>query len=255
MQKLALAVLFIALPCLAADSNPDPCNTGFAYTGPKAPQFWGSLRPEWLTCSTGTVQSPIRIINSSPDSRLTPVQIPTSAVESTFKVENTGHDLKVKNLSPAWKLKWGNREATLDQFHVHVKAEHLLGATQYDAEIHFVFQDDHAPGALIVLTVWVRQQQGGGNGALDKIIANKPGSCATSGQSTQKIKFTDFPVSWNNYYTYHGSLTTPPCSENVDFIIASAPMTALQAQLNALGLVPRPPGNVRPPQTHGVKRR
>jgi carbonic anhydrase len=252
MRKLVLVTLFIALPCLAADPN-DPCDTGFAYVGPKGPQFWGSLRPAWLTCSTGTIQSPIRVADSVVESRLPLVKVPTHAVASTFKIQNTGHDLKVKELNPPWRLEWGTRTATLDQFHVHVKAEHFMGTTQYDAEIHFVFKDDHDPDALIVLTTWVKK--GGSNSALAKVAADKPASCATSNRSTQTIKFDDFPADWSNYYDYHGSLTTPGCDENVNFIIATAPITASASEIDALTLVRWPPGNVRPLQTHGVKRR
>ena len=260
MRKLAVAILFVTLPCLG--QNPDPCNTGYGYTGSIAPDRWYTLRgDDWKICKTGAAQSPITIntVASRRENGLPQVNMDPT-VESTFKVQNTGHNLKVKELQPPWKLSWYGRTATLEEFHFHRKAEHVRMVNnqphRYEGEIHFVFNDDKN-GTKIVVAVWVNQ--GEVNSAIDKILDRQPNVCGTSERSpeTIKIKIGDLLRSnWNNYATYEGSLTTPPCSEDVSFIITLQPITASLDQLNRLTKTSATPprlGNVRPLQTQGTK--
>ena len=244
-----LLLFLAAVPCFAND-----CGSGWGYTGTTGPTFWGGLRPEWLICSTGAAQSPINVTWNAPATNTLPLLTVSHAVESTFKVENTGHDLKVKEFSAPWTLEWYGRHATLEQFHFHVKAEHFDNGTQHLGEIHFLFKDNRN-GSNIVLVVWIKSIAGA-NPGLTKILPSRPASCVTSLRSTTTVKLDDFlvNVNRNRYATYEGSLTTPPCSEDVSFIILRDGITVTQSQLNALTIVPLTVGgNVRPGQRQGVR--
>lgn len=242
-MRTFLVLLFLAaVPCLADDQCPPKWN----YSGTTAPEYWGGLNTDWIACSTGMHQSPIAprafdtLNNDLPllDVTLTP---------STFDVKNTSYTLEVSNLAPAWTINWGGRRATLKQFHFHRPAEHYdpVGKVRPDAEIHFVFKEDNAD-RYIVLAAWV--MKGAANDALAKILAPNPVSCQAPKHSDQTIKITELLKNPNHYATYNGSLTTPPCTENVTFILTLESITASQDQLTALTILPLPRGNARPLQ-------
>src|SRR4051794_19114906 len=107
MRKLAMLLLFIAVPCFGE------CVTEWGYQGPKGPEHWGTLEGgRWRICATGISQSPININTnnalSRPDGSLPPV---TFSGTSGFDVENTGVDVKVHPKGGSWTLSWNGETA------------------------------------------------------------------------------------------------------------------------------------------------
>lgn len=210
----------------------------------KGPDHWGTLEGgRWRICATGISQSPININTNIPlsrrDSSLLPVSFNGS---SAFDVENTGVDVKVHPTGGSWTLTWNGETATLQQFHVHVPAEHLDRGVRHDGEIHFVYA---LPGGkTLALAVWITH--GALNGTLQRIIVRKPTACGGRNPLTGTLSMGAFQINWARYAVYRGSLTTPPCDEGVTFLFALQPIFATAAQLNALKLVST--GNARPLQ-------
>ena len=238
MRHLLVLLFIAAVPCLG-----DDCNSAWGYSGDKGPERWGTLNTAWKVCGTGTRQSPIDM-SSYGQMNATMAPLEFVGEQSTFKVENTGHDVKVTP-TKTWKLKRRNIEATLLQFHFHNPAEHKAPYVTNQAEIHFVYE---LPGGrYLVLVVWIRKGTTE-NEALKKILANKPSACGISPISTQTLSISDLLLmNTNHYATYDGSLTTPPCSENVTFIVEAEEITATEAQIAALNAVVGS-GNARPSQ-------
>lgn len=240
MRRLAvLVLLFVAVPCLGE------CITAWGYQGIKGPDFWGTLEGgRWPVCGNGISQSPINIIRSRQDRGLPPVTFNGSG---SFDVENTGPAVKVlpKELpGRGWTLRWNGEDATLQEFHVHVPAEHLDNGVRHKGEIHFVYA---LPGdRLLALGVWIKH--GAVNDVLQKIINRKPTTCGGKNPLNETLSMPLFRVNWQHYAVYRGSLTTPPCSENVTFLFALEPIFATAGQLGALKLVPIATGNARPIQ-------
>lgn len=241
MRKFIPLLLSIAIPCAAADGR---CPAKWGYGPNDGPAQWGSLDPAWRICSTGLQQSPLDVKNF--DARrddLPPLTFPGNA---RFYVENSGHDLEIR--MPAgerdlWKLvRRGLPTLTLERFHFHVPAEHYDKGKQHAGEVHFVFNDG---ARAVVVAVWITP--GAANPALTKILALKPpNKCTHSPTSRDPISMADFRlVNPDHYATYNGSLTTPPCSENVTFIILLDPITASPEQIKMLQLIPN---NARPLQ-------
>jgi len=237
MRKLFLLLLLVAVPCLGSD-----CHPNWGYGPANGPAHWGALG--YPVCANGRRQSPIDFRNlGSPDNTLSAIQLNDMA-ESSFKVERRAYDVEVKDTNPVWTLTWNHRHATLDQFHFHVRAEHLRDGKQHDAEIHFVFKEN-GKDDLIVVAVWI--EKGSENKALKDILALKPNACPNERSSGAiKIKMADLVRNVNHYATYEGSLTTPACDQNVTFLMALEPIQATQTQIDALAVVSVPPGNVRP---------
>jgi carbonic anhydrase len=232
MRKLLLLML-VALPCLG-----DDCPR-WNYSGTTGPDFWATLDPAYRLCATGIAQSPIDI-NSLARRDDTLARLTFGGGASTFRVKNTGNNLKVYLTNP-WTLTSFTPAATLEEFHFHVPAEHLDRGYRHAGELHFVFKT--ATKAYAV-AVWI--DAGPANNAIASVLANKPPACQTSGTSTQTVIIGGLLVNPQHYATYSGSLTTPPCSEPVAFLITLNPITASPAQIAGLKLLVT--GNARPLQ-------
>jgi carbonic anhydrase len=240
MHKIAIAAaLFLAaaIPSFAADGCPVP----WGYGANNGPATWGQYS---AICASGFSQSPVKINNLLPSPA---TNLPTLVFQggpSKFRVKNNQHDLEVYPENQ-WTLQpFG---AKLTKFHFHVPAEHLDGDRRHDAEAHFVYE---LGDRIFAIAVWIdRVPNPPGNIALQKIGGvPRPGLCQMSPLSTMTIDIQDFLPNRTHYAAYHGSLTTPPCSENVTFFIMLDPIKTTTTVINALTLVAVPPGNSRPVQ-------
>lgn len=166
-------------------------------------------------CQTGQSQSPINIENAFFDSGLTDL-IFNWEVSHTAPFHN-GHTIEVpyeKGSSIVFK----NKSFTLKQFHFHSPSEHTLNGKSYPLEVHFVHADE--AGKLLVVGVFV--EDGKFNSALADTV---------EGRSV--IARNLLPTS-TTYYNYNGSLTTPPCSEGVTWIVLREAIEASKDQLEWL---------------------
>ncbi|KAK3244976.1 hypothetical protein CYMTET_45435, partial [Cymbomonas tetramitiformis] len=125
-------------------------------------------------------------------------------------------------------------EYTMLQFHWHSPSEHTVNGKYYDAETHFVFQDTSSD-ALLVIGVFLQAHQGADNAFLSHFwdhFDNEHHELAT-GIDPYNEFFPMIGDEYSTYYTYSGSLTTPPCSEGVKWIVLSNPASMSYDQLNA----------------------
>ena len=129
----------------------------------------------------------------------------------------------------------------LKQFHFHSPAEHLVAGARYPLEIHFVHED--RSGGLTVLAVFVKE--GRTNPAL-KLIADalRKGRARTG--PPPRLKLKTLIASVDGYFAYSGSLTTPPCTQPVSWIVLAEPLEADAATLRRFSEVLG--GNARPVQ-------
>ncbi|HKS22566.1 MAG TPA: carbonic anhydrase family protein [Thermoanaerobaculia bacterium] len=211
----------------------------------KGPKDWYRLDRNWGVCRTGTRQSPINVTGSM---RKQTGPLAFNKVKSTFTVDNKGQKLEV-TVSPDWTLHWNGQEAKLQEFHVHVPAEHTYQGVRNGGEIHFVYA--LPSGGAVAVGVWLQAgpRRTPPNPTLRKIIAVKPASCQRPQHSNEQIAMLDFLLNPQRYVTYEGSLTTPGCTEDVTFAIAIDPLVVPAEQIQALAILPDLPlGNARPLQ-------
>ena len=261
-----LAVLAFSLSGLAQAPACTSANC-WKYSGPTGPASWATLTP-WATCdpatSPTTQQSPINIPTSTPQAAsLGPISF--SYNNSTVEVEDNGHTIEADYASStgtSWAnhITYNGKKYNLLQFHVHLQSEHTLSTngtpTQYAMELHLVHQaqlpegpgETDPKGALLVISVLIN---GGGttdNAMITKITdalsSHKP---ADSVNPTQLLPNSGSPNK-NNYYTYPGSLTTPPCSTGVTWLVLTNQITIPTTQL-ALFTPYYTKNNNRPVQT------
>jgi len=215
---------------------------------------WGELSAEFATCQMGKNQSPIEI-----DATHEPILDIQTPVELTFNyrpvplnVENNGHTIKVNYpVDSGNSMTLNGKTYELKQFHFHTPPEHVLKTAQqsdFKIEMHLVHAD--TAGNLAVVGVFF-DDLGVINPSLKEIFTDAPKTAEKSPVIIEgkAINAADLlPAHTNPFYLYSGSLTTPPCSEGVQWIVLQQPLTTSGEQVEQLAALLHEHENNRPVQ-------
>ncbi len=217
-------------PALGADD--------WAYEGEHGPAQWGGL------CASGQRQSPIDIRGGLPVA-LEAIGLHYQA--GAFSVLDTGHTVQV-NVAPGSHVQLGGRRFELQQFHVHRPSEETLDGRRFDLSVHLVHRS--AQGARLVVAVLV--QQGSDQPVLRSVLGNLPLEKHRENPASSLLNPADLLPGEQGYYTYMGSLTTPPCSEDVQWVVLRHPVAASSEQIDLFGRLYM--NNIRPLQQAAGRR-
>jgi carbonic anhydrase len=215
MQLMRRRMLFglAACPlCAALGSGSASAESAhWAYSGENGPDNWGKLQKESEVCGAGEQQSPIDLTN------VVKADIPSIAVNwkpEAFVLENNGHTIQA-TCSPGSVLMLGPDRYELLQFHFHTPSEHAVEGKRTEMEAHFVHKGPgDRLGVLGVLMV-----SGGANPALHAIMNAAPPHVGKATLSAAIDPASMLPADPRSIWRYEGSLTTPPCSQTVDWIV------------------------------------
>lgn len=203
--------------------------TEWGYSGDTGPENWGTLDPAFSACGTGVNQSPVDLA-SFVDGELPALELDYSA--GSAEIVNNGHSIQV-NYPAGSTLTVDGISFSLQQFHFHTPSENRLAGRSFPIEAHFVHAD--AAGNLAVLAVMFEQRAT--NIALDslwKFMPRNAGGKAALPGSTDASSL--LPPSLD-YFRYNGSLTTPPCSEGVRWLVLKTPVSVSSVQAEKLAEV------------------
>lgn len=243
--SLALAA-FLALPALPAGATPlvdqqYGAMPGWAYEGQTGPAFWGGLSPAYWACGNGIRQSPIDV------TAVTLADLPPLALKypgSALSVMNTGRELKLRG-GPRDVLDSGWAAYNLRYIDIRVPAEHRLDGREFAAELQLVHQS--ADGHVAILSVLL--EGGRPNRAIDRVLAALPsGKGLERTLPDQSFSAHELLPANLSYARYTGSLTTPPCTERVDWFVLRSPLTLSAEQAKLLRQAVGGRANARPLQ-------
>lgn len=225
-----------------APSEPAPAAASHAphwdYQGNAGPDAWGQLTPEFAKCSSGTRQSPIDIRDG--------VKVQLDAVQfdykpSGFRVIDNGHTVQV-NVGPGNSIEVLGRRYDLLQFHFHRPSEERVNGRQFDMVAHLVHKD--IDGKLAVVAVLL--DRGSAQPLVQTVWNNLPLEKGEEVAAQAAIDLNALLPVDRSYYTYMGSLTTPPCSEGVLWMVMKKPVPVSAEQIGIFARLY--PMNARPVQ-------
>jgi carbonic anhydrase len=222
----------------AAKVAPAEHGVHWSYDGDAGPQSWGQLKPEFNKCSSGTRQSPIDI-RDGVRVDLDPVQFDYKP--SAFRVVDNGHTVQV-NVAPGNSIEVMGRRFELAQFHFHRPSEERIDGKQFDMVAHLVHKD--VAGKLAVVAVLL--ERGGAHPLVQAVWNNLPLEKGDEVSARVPLDLNQLLPKDTRYYTYMGSLTTPPCSEGVLWMVMQQPVTVSGAQIDVFARLY--PMNARPVQ-------
>lgn len=224
-KSAALTIALVAASNLAFAAGEHPGHgTHWGYSGAIGPDKWTTMKPEFAACA-GRNQSPIDI-TSTIEADMKPVQFSYKA--GGGEVVNNGHAIQV-NYEAGSSIVIDGIQFDLKQFHFHSPSENKINGKSFPLEVHLVHADKD--GNLAVIGVMF--DEGQANPVVDAAWSRMPKSEGGKSALPAKVSATGLLPSDTDYYRYNGSLTTPPCSEGVRWIVMKKPMTVSKAQIDA----------------------
>lgn len=205
-----------------------PAEVHWTYSGKMGAAKWGTLSDKFATCGIGQRQSPIDI-REAIRADLTPIEFAYKAVP--LSIVDNGHTVQV-NAAGAGSIKVDGEIYELLQFHFHKPSEEKINGKAYDMVVHLVHKAKD--GRLAVVAVML---QGGKEQKLIRVLwsnlpleQNKPVAKADVSVDPSLL----LPKN-RSYYTFTGSLTTPPCTEGVLWLVLKTPMDLSREQIADFG--------------------
>ncbi|VEB95185.1 Carbonic anhydrase precursor [Cedecea lapagei] len=205
--------------------SPSVCASHWGYEGDSAPEHWGELDDAYKTCIKGMNQSPINI-DSTVKAHLAPLQ--TNYSEGPVTLSNNGHTLQAgEKAETSDSITLDGRAWTLQQFHFHAPSENTVHGKKFAMEMHLVHKNTE--GGLAVVAVMF--DKGAANAELQKIWGVMPGYVGQNITMKPDLNLNKLLPEDKSYWRFSGSLTTPPCSEGVTWLVLKHPLTLSSEQL------------------------
>ena len=209
----------------AAPPPPPPVARGthWSYEGDSGPASWSKINVDWAKCGNGSRQSPIDIRDGM---KVELEQISFDYHPSSFNVVDNGHTVQV-GVSGGNYITVQNRMFELQQFHFHRPSEERINGKAFEMVVHLVHRD--AEGRLAVLALLL--ERGAPQATIQTVWNNLPLEKFETMQPTILLDPAEMLPARRDYYTYMGSLTSPPCSEGVLWLVMKQPVQASPAQM------------------------
>jgi len=228
-----LALTPFCAPALAAEG------AHWGYEDATGPAKWGDLDAANTACAIGAQQSPVDIANT--------VRADLPALKITWPqnvdtIINNGHTIQL-NFPAGGSVTLGDSSYQLLQVHFHHPSEHSIAGKRFPMEAHFVHRAES--GAIAVVGVLI--EEGKANDVFHKIVQAMPATHGPAAKpASTEMNLQGLLPRNLSYYRYSGSLTTPPCSEVVEWVLLNEPVQADAADIAAFAKLY--PMNARPVQ-------
>jgi carbonic anhydrase len=212
-----------AAAVVAAAAAAPKISNHWDYEGEFGPENWGKINPAWSQCGAGKRQSPIDIRDGM---KVNLDEIDFNYRPSDYTEVDNGKTVQV-NLPRGNFMTIGNQSYELVQFHFHRPSEEKINGKGTEMVIHL---EHRGPGGKLAI-VAVLLERGRANDAIQTVWNNIPLEKNQQVASSEPLDPLELLPDRREYYTYMGSQTTPPCTENVLWLVMKQPMTASPAQM------------------------
>lgn len=202
----------------------DVTQPSWSYDGNTSPRKWGKLSPDFTKCELGVEQSPINIQDAVKGSS-NPITFDYHSLP--LVVVNNGRTIQV-TYAPGSSMTVGGEKYQLLQFHFHTPSEHQIAGKTSAMELHLVHRDQ--VGKLAVVGVMINQ--GKEDPLIDQVWQAIPPIGQTKTVKSTTINAANLLPEQRSYYSYAGSLTTPPCSEGVKWHILTTAISLSPKQID-----------------------
>lgn len=189
----------------------------WGYEKDNGPDQWANLSSDYSTCKNGKQQSPIDIASKSP--AVSKQELELNYQKSPFEIEDTGHSIEFLDQTKDNTVTYNGVEYRLQQIHFHNESENTIDGQHFPLEAHFVHVN--ADGENLVISKMFEL------GEENQVLKDDFTKIGTKGEFNPK----DLLNIDDQYYNYLGSLTTPPCTEGVKWIVYETPQTISKEQL------------------------
>jgi carbonic anhydrase len=251
--SLSMISMVFGPSCRYSSAGPNPTRTPmptptrrplptppWSYEGDTGPDTWGQLRRDYETCERGTQQSPIDISASSEKDE---PNIAYDFAEQRLTLGNDGRGLGIEVHPLGWLMEIGGMHYMLKELRFHRPSEHTIGGHHSDAELQYLYEHEEGSTAAVAVLLKV----GAENSTFTRLMGHVPevGGRYDLGY-TNVLPAALAPILSRTTYRYTGSLTTPPCTEGVEWFVMTEPVEISAEQLATLASVSGP--NNRPVQ-------
>jgi len=189
----------------------------WSYTGEGGPGHWAELSADYESCGAGRNQSPVDL-GAAVEAQAADVTFHYAA--TPLKVTNNGHSIQV-DYAPGSYIELDGHRYDLKQFHFHSPSEHEVDGHSFPMEGHLVHADED--GNLAVIGVFF--ESGGENDTIRSVWQHLPARAGESAEvDGEQVDVAGLLPEDRAAWRYNGSLTTPPCSEGVSWLVMKAPV-------------------------------
>lgn len=239
MKRLVTFILLGSSPVLLFGQEHAPPASHWTYEGDSGPQHWGDLEPDYSACKTGKHQSPIDIHNPE---RTDLPKLSFAYHPVPLRIINNGHTIQI-DYAPGSFITIDHQKYQLVQFHFHHPSEEKINGHAYDMVVHLVHQD--SAGHLAVVAVLFKK--GRANPLIQRLWDHLPRQVGLEETvENVQVNAADLLPQHAEYFAFDGSLTTPPCTEGVRWLVLSDPGGISPAELGTFSKVYS--NNARPTQ-------
>ncbi|XP_057451090.1 alpha carbonic anhydrase 7-like [Lotus japonicus] len=229
---LSAAIVMLSCPAMSQEVE-DESEFSYDVESETGPLHWGDIKPEWHSCKNGSMQSPIDLLNERVQivSHLGALQMNYKPSNATLK--NRGHDIMLELHDNSSYLQINGTKYVLKQFHWHSPSEHTIEGRRLDLELHMVHETPSGSQAAVIGMLF----KTGRPDPLLSSLTNHLEAISNSTEAEIAVGVIDpglIRIGRTQYYRYNGSLTTPPCTENVPWTIVREVRSVSKEQIELL---------------------
>lgn len=228
MRFPVLAAFVVALASVAAAQTAAQATTPWDYVGKRGELNWGRLDPAYQACSKGHEQSPLDIRGAHLNKALHPIEF--HYIAGAMTLTNNGHTI-VAHVNPGSYMVANGARYELVEFSFHHPGEEAVKGKLTGMDVQLLHRG--ADGKLAVLAMRLVEDAGNPNAVLAMLWPHLPKTAGGSEKVTDMVNPGGLLPADRGYWTYMGSLTTPPCTEGVRWFVFEQELSVSRLQLRA----------------------